>query len=280
MNMTSRDLQYFFCIGWQKTGTTLLARVLDQHPNIACIWESYLLQLNSPPCIANPSSSNWKKHGFAEKDVRKWYEFLSRRPGIKDKCLNYFKGKNYYKMSQFREIASSAFSDFANRCQVSVVGDKWPWYIDHIDLVLEAFTDAKFIYNIRDPRSHWNSAQRFKNRRNGDKILREMLKKDQKITAYLDRPNFITIRYEDLVNNPNDTCQKLYEFLGVDFSPDYLIYDPKNDPYPERWDWIPETKDNFDTFHTIKWKEQMTTKEIAKVNEMAHWFIEKYGYEL
>ena len=43
--------QIFFCIGCQKTGTTLLARVLDQHPRIACVWESYALRPEAAPSI-------------------------------------------------------------------------------------------------------------------------------------------------------------------------------------------------------------------------------------
>lgn len=280
MNINSKTLQYFFCIGCQKTGTTLLARVLDQHPKIACIWESYLLQPDSISCIANPESYNWKRHGFAEENVLKWYNILSSKPGIKDRILQYLTGRNYSIIRKFRQTASNVFSDFANRCGASVVGDKWPWYIDNIEIVLRAFPNAKFIYNVRDPRSHWNSAQRFRERKLGDAVVHEMLSKDKIISPYLNQPNFMTIRYEDLVINPADTCKKLYEFLGVDFSEMYLTYDPNTDPYPDRWNWIPESKNTFNVYHTVKWKQQMEKHDIERINKLAHWFVEKYGYEL
>jgi hypothetical protein len=174
---------------------------------------------------------------------------------------------------------SGALSDFAMRCGVSVVGDKWPWYIDHIDLIFKAFPTAKFIYNVRDPRGIWNSAQRFKERQWGDRVLNEMLTKDRRISSYLQKQNFITIRYEDLVCQPADTCRRLYQFLGVDFSEEYLNYNPQTDPYPNRWNWIPEAKDNFDTKHATKWKKQMSQDEIDRVTKLADWFIKKYQYE-
>ncbi|MDJ0598250.1 MAG: sulfotransferase [Crocosphaera sp.] len=274
------DLQFFFCIGCQKTGTTLLARVLDQHPNIACIWESYLLKPDSHNCITNLDSYSWSRHGFSEEDVQKWAKLLSSPPGIKERIIKYLTGRDYARINKFRQVAYESFSDFAYRCGASVVGDKWPWYINHIDIVLEAFPNAKFIYNVRDPRSHWNSAQRFKERKRGDEILKEMLRKDKLISPYLERANFLTIRYEDLVCNPENTCKELYEFLGVDFSPNYLKYNLNTDPYPNRWKWIPESKDDFNILHTIKWKQQMNKHDIERVNQRANWFIEKYRYEL
>ncbi len=254
--------------------------MLDQHPQIACIWESYLLQPDSHNCIANPDSYNWSRHGFAKEDVQRWAKVFSSPPGIKERIFKYLTKRDYSGINKFRQVAYESFSDFAHRCGASVVGDKWPWYINHIDFLLEAFPDAKFIYNVRDPRSHWNSAQHFKQRKRGDEILDEMLKKDKLITPYLERPNFLTIRYEDLVIDPINTCQQLYQFLGVDFSVDYLDYSSETDPYPERWNWIPQSKDNFNINHTIKWKEQMDEHEIEKINKQANWFIKKYKYEL
>ncbi|NEP00703.1 MAG: sulfotransferase [Symploca sp. SIO2E9] len=241
MKINVPKLTFFFCIGCQKSGTTLLARVLDQHPKIACIWESYALQYNSYNSIINPASDSWKKHGFQEENVQAWARVWANNPkNFAFRVLRKLTGYDYFRIINFRQTMSEALLDFARRCNATVVGDKWPWYINHIDVVTEAFPDAKFIYNVRDPRGIWNSAQRFKERQRGDEILREMLDKDRQISPYLHRDNFITIRYEDLLYNQAETCKRLYHFLGCEFSNDYLFYKRQADPYQQRWDWIPE----------------------------------------
>jgi hypothetical protein len=171
-----------------------------------------------------------------------------------------------------------ALGDFARRCGTRVAGDKWPWYIAYLDSALAVFPDAKYVYNVRDPRGLWNSAQRFKGRARGDELLGRMLENDRRIARYLQRASFLTIRYEDLVCQPEEVCKRLFEFLGCDYLPEYLVYDPQKDPYPDRWEWIPEAGHQFDTRHTVKWKEQMTPEEIEHVNRLAAWFLEKYGY--
>jgi hypothetical protein len=174
---------------------------------------------------------------------------------------------------------SEAMTDFGRRCQAQVVGDKWPWYIDYLETVLVAFPDARFIYNVRDPRGVWNSAQRFKGRGRGDELLRKMLARDRAVSAYLRRGNFLTVRYEDLVREPAATCRRLYRFLNRSYSNALLKYEPDEDPYPERWDWVPQASEPFDPWHTVKWREQMRPVDIKRVTEQAAWFMEKYRYE-
>jgi hypothetical protein len=272
-------LTIFFCIGCQKSGTTLLARVLDQHPNIACIWESYALVPQGKPSIMNPNSDAWKKHGFNEEEVLRWNSIWRKKPTFLDRTIRRLSGRNILKERQFRSTMSSAFSIFSEHCNAHVVGDKWPGYINHINILTNVFPNAKFIYNVRDPRGIWNSAQSFKGRKKGDKILAEMLQKDRIISPYLNQPNFFYLRYEDLIFQPELTCKNLYQFLGCDFSKDYLTYNQKFDPLPQRWGWVPEAREQFNHQYAIKWKEEMEPAQIAKVNQIAGWFINKYHYD-
>jgi hypothetical protein len=280
MSLEVTGLQVFFCIGAAKSGTTLLARVLDQHPDVACIWESYAFHPRSRASIFNPASDSWRKHGFAETDVRRWAAIWRAEPrSFVRRALRRLTGRTFLAASCFRRTMPEALSDLGRRCGARVVGDKWPWYIDHLGDVLAVFPDARFIYNVRDPRGLWNSAQRFKERQRGDELLRRMLDMDQRIEPYLDRPNFLSIRYEDLVREPEATCRRLFGFLGCDFAPEFLRYDPAADPYPHRWDWVPEAGEQFNLWHARKWREQRRPEEIEHISDEAGWFSAKYGYE-
>lgn len=106
-----------------------------------------------------------------------------------------------------------------------------------------------------------------------------MLEREQMVAPYLDREQFLTVRYQDLVLNPKEVCRQLYEFLGCGFLPSYLHYARETDPYPDRWGWVPEASQQFNVWHTSKWREQMSQEQIRRVDETAGWFMDKYGYE-
>lgn len=273
-------LVQFFCIGTPKTGTTLLARVLDQHPEIACVSESYAFHPRSRASLFNPASEKWRSHGFSESDVRRWARVWRAQPKLMlRRLVRKLTGRTILAVSCFQHTMGEALADFARRCDARAVGDKWPWYIDYLEHVLSAFPSARFIYNVRDPRGVWNSAQRFKARERGSELLTEMLSRDLIVTPYLDGASFLTVRYEDLVCQPEETCQRLYNFLGCSYSEKYVTYDPEKDPYPERWDWVPQAGQPIDPWHAVKWREQMTQTEIETVTTQAAWFIRKYRYE-
>lgn len=271
----------FFCIGAQKSGTTLLARLLDQHPQIACLWESYAFRPKASPSIFNPESKSWKRHGFAAQRVDAWHAQW-RRPMVRlsRALLRRTGSRDLVGERLFRRTMREALDDFARRTGASVVGDKWPWYIDYLEETLAAFPHARFVYNVRDPRGIWNSAQRFRGRARGDRTLAEMLEKDERVRPYLLQENFLTIRYEDLVQKPQKTVRDLYAFLGCDFDPDYLSYDPEQDPYPDRWNWIPEARGPLNPWHAEKWRQQVPPATQARLVELSRPFIERYGYPL
>ena len=280
LKTTGQEPTVFFCVGSEKSGTTLLARTLDQHPEIACLWESYAFQHKSSASIFNPASEKWGRHGFSETQVQHWSRVWNAQPqAFLRRVLRQWTGHSFFVTSCFRQTMSSALADFARRCDATVAGDKWPAYIGYLDELLSVYPGARIIYNVRDPRGLWNSAQRFKDRQRGDELLGQMLENDKRIRPYLERPNFLTIRYEDLVCEPEDTVRRLYNFLGCDFAPEYLQYDPQTDPYPDRWNWVPEAGGQIDPWHAVKWKEQVSPADIERVTGMAACFIDRYGYE-
>ena len=281
LKTTGQEPTVFFCVGSEKSGTTLLARILDQHPEVACIWESYAFRPDSRASIFNPASEKWMRHGFSESQVRHWSRTWKTQPGaFIRRVLQRLTGDSFFITSCFRQTMPSALTDFARRCDASVVGDKWPGYIRYLDNLLSVFPDARIIYNVRDPRALWNSAQKFKERQRGDELLRLMLENDKRIRPYLERPNFLTIRYEDLVFEPEGTAERMYDFLGCDFSTGYLQYDQENDPYPDRWNWVPTASGRIDPWHAIKWKQQVSPADIERVTVMAASFMDRHGYDL
>lgn len=275
-----QQLTFFLCIGVPKTGTTVLARVLDQHPEIACIWESYVFHPRSRASLFNPQSDSWRRHGFDQERVEAWAAIWRQQPQLAARrVVRKLTGRTVLARAPFQRTMPEALADFARRCNARVVGDKWPWYIHYLDHVLAAMPQVRLIYSVRDPRGLWNSAQRFKQRQRGDEILAQMLAGDRQVTRFQQQSNFLTVRYEDLVGQPEATVRRLVRFLGCEFDPGYLEYRQEKDPYPARWDWIPEAGVQLNPWHATKWQEQLSPAEIDRVTERSRRFMDKYGYD-
>ena len=110
-------------------------------------------------------------------------------------------------------------------------GDKSPAYITHMPLLKELFPQAKFIHIIRDVRDYCLSLHKGWGR--------NMLRAAQRWADSITQPqkdaqgfatDYLEIKYEELLNNPEPTLTKCCEFLGVPFEPTMvnLVKSPEN----------------------------------------------------
>jgi len=147
------------------------------------------------------------------------------------------------------------------------LGEKTPWYLLELPMIVELFPKAKFIYIIRDgrdvalsllekdwgPNNIYTCAEYWK-RLNAQTKEFDMLENNGQL---------IRLRYEDLLNNPEEYVFKIYKFLD----------EPLNNEALEPL--IKRTKgDNFN-----KWKSKMTTKQIALFESVAGETLKRFGYE-
>jgi hypothetical protein len=180
----------------------------------------------------------------------------------------------------FRQIVGEVFQCFGEITGTSIVGDKWPYYHEHLKVLLEAVPDGKFVYNVRDPRAVWNSGETFRKRNAGDAILDDMLAADRKIASLRDDPRLFVLRYEDLISDAAATMDRLASFIGFQFDEAALAYDPSTDVLPNRWNWVPAAKGDLDVELTEKWRYEMGPDDRERVTERCADFIEAYGYAI
>ncbi|HEY1350267.1 MAG TPA: sulfotransferase [Ktedonobacteraceae bacterium] len=263
---------YFFCIGGQKTGTPLLARLFDSLPQVACLWESYAINPLHNTSILNPDSLNRIRHGFKLdfiKDLRAVWQLDTRD--------YFFDIEHRYR--SFSHTMPQLLNDFAQRNGATIVGDKWPWYIRHLKALLQTFPDAKLIHSIRDPRAIWNSAQRFLARERGDVVLWEIMELEKMLESYnLAKDRLFTVRYEDILADPITTLTKLGHFLNVPVTMDAAAAITQSNSTDPRWSWVPEAMMPVTASHGEKWKMQMPRERILWVQQTAAWLFQKYEY--
>lgn len=176
----------------------------------------------------------------------------------------------------YREIMTFVLDSFAKRTNVKVVGDKTPGYAKKIKILLNAFPSGKMIYNVRDPRAIWWSALKFN--MNAESIIEDVLRDEEAIAPYLELPNFLHFRHEDLLTEPHRMMRNIYDFLGVDPGFDFELYNPAQDPYPDRW-FIEGSTGKINPERTHTWRDMMSVEDIDRITQLTAPFLKKYGYD-
>ncbi|MBW8191626.1 sulfotransferase [Neiella marina] len=232
-----------FIMGTQRSGTTLLTRVLSAHPSIFIQNE-----LDLPKVFANSSSNEAVINGIkkqlyieAETDLN---EKIGQQPDL-------------------------------------LWGLKDPQLTEYIDVLRGFLPESKFIIIVRDGRGVTNSymenkwglgtnayygAQRWK---------REV---EEQLAFMAERPGcFLFIRYEDLIDNLENELQKVCDFLGKDLSDKMLNYDQQASDFGKQRENI-NTFKKPDKKLAEKWKNRLSKFEINVVEHVAGDLLEQLGY--
>jgi hypothetical protein len=225
----------FFVYGHARSGTTLLMRLIDAHPDVHCSRQAHFF--SRPPylhaLVSDPDVAFWLKRGSF-----RWNRGRDLSPVV------------------LRAAADFILERDAVRTGASIVGDKSPNSINDgeaIDLTHRIYPDARIVYIVRDGRdavlSHrfqaFLDAPQHLTRR--DLAIRAEFQRDpesfhatgkslfteesirsyargwvrnvETTTArgrelYVDR--FHTLRFEDLLADPTGETGRVWAFLGAD----------------------------------------------------------------
>jgi protein-tyrosine sulfotransferase len=201
-----------FVVGMWRSGTSLLYALLNQHPQIALLYESDLLTLK-------PVFSLGRKTGWWMPKIEAWNRALTRHqidgqridPGIRDMA------------GAFRAVAGQ----YAQRKGATVWGCKSPNYYDQLPALADCFPSAKFLILWRDPadvlRSVIRAGQTDSWFARPGMELRALLGYERMARAAEElerrRASVFQLRYEDLIGDPRATMQAISDFLGLRFDP-------------------------------------------------------------
>ena len=229
------DIKPIFITGVYRSGTTLLSRILNNHPELDITYDSvhymrFSYDKFNPIC----------EHQNYSKLVNEIHERVSKRWKVNfDKDFVLYSIKNLKKidysyiyniiMSNFLKITSTSWGEKTNMC----------WR--EIPHFLEMFPSGKTILIIRDPRDILIS---YKNM-----TYEPGLRYLDSIFACLDSfhyvnylqknastKNFHLVKYEELVTNPDETIKKLTSFLEIDFDPLMLDASKFSDKWNNPWE--------------------------------------------
>ena len=197
----SEDIQPIFIGGCSRSGTTLMRRILDEHPRICCGEETNFV---GKPINRLPQRA--RAFGISE---AKLDEMLRSSVSQVDFLLRFFEM-------------------FSNRVRKERWADKSPRNVLHVRWILEHFPGARFIHMVRDGRDVACSLRSHHERVHPDdwpsvatsaRRWRHRIRSSAKFRGH---PRYREVRYEALVTEPRRVLEDICEYLDENFHPDML----------------------------------------------------------
>ena len=202
-----------FIIGAQRSGTSLLRRILDSHSRITCPPESKFILPLAQLLNDRKSLAGWDSMGFGRSEVE----------------------------AAMAKFVRSFFDTYAKAQGKARWAEKTPNYVDCLPELWDMFgPSVQFIFiqrhgldvafSLADPHRHYPAIEEFLEQAGGNKPVAAGLfwgDKVRKIEQFrAERPDAgHVIRYEELTTQPEGALKPLFDFLGEPWEPEVIDYD-------------------------------------------------------
>jgi hypothetical protein len=187
--------------------------------------------------------------------------------------------------SLLREI--TLFNGY-KRCCVS-----FPVHASYLPELLEWFPDAKFIYITRDPRAiaisktndpggtaiynrRWPYLKYFIRKAMMAFVVLQYIQASRMHARVKTAPNYLLIRYEDMVLQSFSTMQRVCAFAGIQFTADML---EQTEDRAQRSSITGELRTRADVSAASKWKEVITPFEEAVVTALTRRSMRRFEFD-
>ncbi len=203
------DTAPIFVIGSPRSGTTLLRLMLDAHPRISCGEETHFLR--SLQAVVGRDWDLVATYGFG----REWW--LERIA-------------SFYAGFQAEVLGRSGKVRWA---------EKDPTYTLLLDFIDGLFPDAVYVHLLRDGhdvvasfRDRWGYRAAA---RAAKSEWARYVRAARSFGRTLPPERFLELRYEDLVTDPDAEGRRLFSFLGEEWDPAVLDFDPAEHRATDRY---------------------------------------------
>ncbi len=230
---TGKDLH--FIVGVGRSGTTLLTRLLNRHPDIHCAPEADFLVffLRRYQHVTSFTGADIELilqqiQIYALSHPRTGWHFDPEV--VKARLTTYV---NHTPRLSYQELCKMIYSQFEvegmDKSGATVLVDKNPYYTMFVNRLSSHLPEAKFIWLVRDYRA--NVLSRKQNAYPRPRAVAYNASRWRYCNALAmrfykkHRDKVLLLRYEDLVQDPDSSLQKVFSFLGIqDPEPD-LVYE-------------------------------------------------------
>jgi Sulfotransferase family len=283
-------------VGSPRSGTTLLRLMLDSHPELAIPPETSFLTLGL------------KLRGRGDKLREKFFRMIVNYPEPAPSWPDFEVPEEDFRaalmeVSPFNvpEGYRAFYRLYAARFGKSRWGDKTPLYCLHLDTVRRTLPEARFIHVIRDGRDAALSLRRMwfspgREIETQAAYWRKCVLAARR--AGLKRPDYLEVRYEDLILNARETLERICAHVSLDYDDAMLSYytraparlrEHKGRSRPDgttlftqeqRLRQQERTTEPPDPACVFAWKRTMSADERRRFQRVAGGLLEDLGYEV
>jgi hypothetical protein len=241
-----------FLVGTTRSGTTLLSLMLGHHPEIAFVGE-FEWVWDFEPTGATPSLETYYAWLSTHRHFRHHQLRVDRSLGFEDLLRNF--------LEQMRADVGPVSRRLHVGCQVH----------RHYAQALSIWPRARFIHIVRDGRdvcASWIKLGWLGNAYEAGLRWQDALAEWATVRPRIDSTRRIELRFEDLIQGPEEQLARLCEFIGTEYSSAMLRY------------YEDTTYGPVDQAQANKWRGQLTRREIRLFEAVASQDLIANGYAL
>ncbi|MEQ9188110.1 MAG: sulfotransferase [Cryomorphaceae bacterium] len=226
-----------FIVGRGRSGTTLLAKMLNQHDGLYFPHEGLFIinlvgKFGKMTFTSDADYSMFTKNLFLDIRMSRWF----RSP---DELMNALLSERPLTFSEVcRCVYRTSAKSIMGKEKLIWIGDKNPHYSLCLPELRAVFPDAKFIVLTRDFRSNIRSFLSVPFDLDSPYgLAARWVSFNTRLLAFMNQhpAACFHVKMEDLVSNSSDELRKICAFLGVSF--DASLLSPKPLPNEEPLDW-------------------------------------------
>jgi hypothetical protein len=268
---------YVFVVGCPRSGTTLLQRLLDAHPQLVVINETlWITREADRPVNRDLVSRLFEYRRFRRLELpREEIELLLDREGA----------------DSYARFVSGIFDLYGEKHGKPLVGDKSPGYVRKLRKLHSLWPEARFVHLIRDGRDVWLSVSSWKKAGRsagqfatwaddpvGTTALwwERSVRLGREAGSALGRARYREVRYEDLVADTERECRAACSFLGIPYDDAMLrFHEGRTRSAPglsPKKAWLPPTSGLRD------WRTHMPSEDVERFEAAAGDLLSELGY--
>lgn len=281
------DTNFVFLICSERSGSNLMSTILRCHSRVAAPPPYHLCRdigMNLHATLGEGTASPaWRvmQRSLVARverlDSREAAERLERWLGTIDEI-------------SFCDIARFVFCELDGAGAPQTVFVKENNIHQMLFFILRCFPDAKFVFQVRDPRDYLVSARARRRRWLGNKFgsdrrALEIWHEDQlgglRAMAHLGPDRVFFQRYEDLISQPEAVLSALCTFMGLEFEPGMLEFHRSEHAARQagaggQWENL---SDPLMAGNSGKYRQGLTKRRITMVETYVGDLMERFGYQ-
>ncbi|MGH7198402.1 MAG: sulfotransferase [Candidatus Omnitrophota bacterium] len=272
-----------FIVGVPRSGTTLLAAMLGAHSRLSCGPETQLfvafLKISKDSFY---DARSWPESGVEILSSVYKIAFGGRHEPIfesfgltKDEIMNYLRDHP----PSIAALLSSLTEQHMKKLGKKRWVEKTPLHLTNLGKIRRCFPESPIIRIVRDPRdsalSHtktpWGPSTFFG-------ALVDWKKLDGLSSNFFEKdPLAYTVRYEDLIESPEEELKKVCEFIGESFEP-AMLDTSRSLPSMKPKSWHLKAGEPIDKTRTAVWKKELSESENRMAEALLGDRLKAYGY--